>query len=292
MKPETGVASPRQRGVAVSLGRADLRPWLSAVGAALVIVSLVPPVATLARRYLFAESLQFSMFAMVCPALIVLGAPWRLAWPARGRDGVRPGTQGRQRGQAGAPSRLAERLTASSDPRPSLLRGAGALVAFILVTLAWRLPPALDAVARVPGLVIVEAVTLLAAGGGLWVQLVRSPPLASRLPGAPRAAVAALAMWSVWIVAYALGFSSGPVVNAYAGGTGLGAVADQEIAVGLVWGVAGCCFIPVIFVALFSWLTDGSDIGEEFRQAFPGAGTRAGVRGWERPPRRRSKPSG
>jgi cytochrome c oxidase assembly factor CtaG len=171
-----------------------------------------------------------------------------------------------------------------------LLRGAVFLAAFVVVTLAWRLPPVLDAVARFPGLIAAEAVTLLAVGAGLWLQLVRSPPLAFRLPAPARAAVAALAMWSTWIVAYALGFSSSPVVHAYAGGSGLGAVADQEIAVGIVWGVAAVCFVPVIFGALFSWLKDSADIGEEFSQVFSAAGVPAGVKGWDRPRRRRGGP--
>jgi hypothetical protein len=92
-------------------------------------------------------------------------------------------------------------------------------------------------------------------------------------------------MWSTWIAAYALGFSSQPLVHAYAGDSGLGIVADQEIAVFLVWGVAGVCFVPVIFAGLFSWLKDSDDIGKELRQAFPDASARVGVRGWQRPPR-------
>jgi cytochrome c oxidase assembly factor CtaG len=231
--------------------------WLPVAGAVLVIASLVPPLSTLGRRYLFVESLQFSLFAMVCPALIVLGEPWR---------------------------RL-RRMAATPDRRSSFLVGVVVLIVFVGVSLAWRVPPVLDALARRPGLVAAEAITLLAAGVGLWLGLAGSPSPGSRLSGAQRAAIAALAMWSTWIAAYALGFSSQPLVHAYAANSGLGVVADQEIAVFLVWGVAGVCFVPVIFAGLFSWLSDGGDIGEEVRQAFPDASTRVGVRGWQRPPR-------
>ena len=86
--------------------------------------------------------------------------------------------------------------------------------------------------------------------------------------------------WSVWIVGYALGFSSGPETTAYAAG-GVGA---QEIAVGLVWGVAGVCFLPVIFAAVFAWLA-GDDVDDEFQREL--SGVRTGVRGWDRPQRRR-----
>ena len=67
--------------------QAPPRPWLAAAGLALIVACLVPPLDGLARRYLFVESIQFCVFALAAPALIALGAPWRLfpAGPARGR---------------------------------------------------------------------------------------------------------------------------------------------------------------------------------------------------------------
>jgi cytochrome c oxidase assembly factor CtaG len=255
---------------------AGLRRWLPVAAAVLVIASLVPPLSTLARRYLFVESIQFSLFAMICPALIVLGAPWRWLQQSHRQDGTQ---------ESGTPPRLAGRLTASQDSRSSFLRGVVLLVVFIGVSVAWRVPPVLDALARHPGLIAAEAITLLAAGIGLWAGLVRSPVPAPQLSAGQRTAIAALAMWSTWIAAYAFGFSNHPLVHAYAGDSGLGVVSDQEIAVFLVWGVAGVCFVPVIFAGLFSWLRDSDDIGKEFKQAFPAAGAGAGVRGWQRPQR-------
>jgi cytochrome c oxidase assembly factor CtaG len=283
--PPDARGQTRTVGGADSTAGASLRHWLPVAGAALVIASLVPPLSTLARRYLWAESFQFSIFAMVGPALIVLGAPWRSLGLSRRADRASPGW-------AEAPLRLADRLAASRDRRPSFLRAAAVLAGFIGVSLAWRLPPVLAAVARLPGLVAAEAITLLAAGIGLWLELVRSPPLAPRLSGPHRAAIAAFAMWSTWIVAYALGFASSPVIAGYAGTSGPGAVADQEIAAGLVWGVAGVCFLPVIFGGLFSWLKEGGDIGEELGRELQEAPARAGVRGWNSPPRKRGASAG
>jgi hypothetical protein len=62
------------------------RRWLIAAAVALVAASLVPPLEVLARRYLFVEAVQFCVFALAAPALVVRGAPWRL-FPrgARGR---------------------------------------------------------------------------------------------------------------------------------------------------------------------------------------------------------------
>ena len=61
--------------------RAVARPALAGLapaGLALMAVAMVPPVETLARQYLFVESVQFCLLSMAGPALIVLGAPWRL----------------------------------------------------------------------------------------------------------------------------------------------------------------------------------------------------------------------
>lgn len=235
------------------------RHWLAVAGLVLVLASLLPPVDILARRYVFAESIQFTVFAMAGPALIVLGAPWRFL----------------------RLSGLAGRVAADHQARPSILRSAFVLAAFLVVCLCWRVVPVMDALSRQPVLVPLEAVTLLVAGTALWLELVNSPPVAPRLPRPQRALIAALAMWSTWAVAYVLGFSIHGVFSAYdAAGSGLSAVADQEITVGLVWAVAAFSFIPVVIVTMLGWLTGGDDPDEEFQRVFRDNADRAAVRGW------------
>ena len=240
------------------------RPWLAAAGAALLVAGLAA--GGLARRYVVAESAQFVVFAMVAPALLVLGAPWRLL-------------------HLYAPL---ERLAAARRRRTSFVRAGGFLVVFIAVTVAWRLPPVMDALASHPMLVVAELITLLAAGTCLWLELVSSPPLSPRLPNPHRAAVAALAMWSIWAVAYALGLSSHPVFHGYdpAGGA-LSAVADQQITVALVWAVSAFCFVPVVFVTLLTWLSAGDNPDEELQRLARDSRQRPVVRGWGRPARGR-----
>src|SRR6516164_1691734 len=116
------------------------RPWLAAAGAALIVAALA--VTGLARRYVVAESAQFVVFAMVAPALIVLGAPWRLL-------------------RLSAPL---DRLAAARRRHTSFVRAGAVLVVFIAVTVAWRVPPAMDALASHPVLVVPELITLLTAG--------------------------------------------------------------------------------------------------------------------------------
>ena len=268
----------KQEGAAPPAAARD-RPWLAVAGAALIVAAL--GVTGLANRYVVAESAQFVVFAIAAPALIVLGAPWRRLQLSRAA-GAEPGRT------SVAPM---DRLAAARRRQTSFLRAAGFLVVFIATGVAWRLPPVVDALARHPALVAVELVTLLAAGLGLWLELVSSPPLAPRLPNPHRAAVAALAMWSIWAVAYALGLANHAVFHGYDGpGSALSGVADQQITVALVWAVSACCFVPVVFVALLSWLSASDNPDEELQRLARDDRQLPVVRGWGRPARGRPQP--
>jgi cytochrome c oxidase assembly factor CtaG len=263
-------ATPGEQNASAPPALPGWRRLLGVTGLVLVLACLLPPLDTLARRYVFVESLQFCVFAMAGPALIVLGAPWRFLRLSRADGGP------------------ADRLAAARRDHRSFGRAAVFLIAFIAVCLAWRLPSVMDALARQPALVAPEALTLLAVGAGLWLELVDSPPLSPRLPRPGRAAVAAVAMWSTWAVAYVLGFASHAIFHGYdAARSGLSAVADQEIAVGLVWAVAGLCFVPVVITSMLGWLGGGEDADEEFQRVFRDENQRATVRGWGPRPRRR-----
>jgi cytochrome c oxidase assembly factor CtaG len=260
------------------------RHWYAIAAVVLVLATLLPPMAGLARRYIYAESIQFCVFAMIGPMLIVLGAPWRFL--RLSRAGTTAGT-----GADTPVQGLVDRLAAQRRRQTSFLRSAAFMLAFMAVSLAWRVPPVIDALARQPVLVFAEMVTLLAAGTGLWLELIDSPPLTPRLPHPQRAAVAALSMWFTWAVAYGLGFASHAVLHAYSGaGRGLSVIADQELAVGLVWGVTGLCFVPVVIVMMLRWLTHSEDPDEEFQRVVRDEANRAAVKGWggRRPPGRRA----
>jgi len=255
------------------------RPWLAAAGVALIVAAV--GVTGLARRYVVAESAQFVVFAVAAPALIVLGAPWRLLGrsDAIGPEPGQPGT---------APL---DRLAAARRRQTSFPRAAGFLAVFIAAGVAWRLPPVVDALARYPALVAVELVTLLAAGTGLWLELVSSPPLEPRLPNPHRAAIAALAMWSTWAVGYALGLANHAVFHGYDGpGSSLSAVADQQITVALVWAVSACCFMPVVFVTMLRWLSPSDNPDEELQRLARDDRQLPVVRGWGRPGRLQRNP--
>jgi cytochrome c oxidase assembly factor CtaG len=244
------------------------RSWLAVVAVVLILICLLPPAGTFARRYVFAESLQFVLFAVGIPALLALGAPWR----PLGFAGLL-GRRGRQVLQTRAGRRR------GSDVR----RGLATLLAFIAAVIAWRLPVSVDALATVPGLAVAELATLGGAGLALWFELVESPPLLPRLSRPQRAFWAALAMWTIWILAYILGFSHVAWFTAYSH-PGLSSVADQEIATGVMWAVPALCFAPVVFVAALTWLKDTEDPDEGLRALVSAEHPPRSGR-WPRPPR-------
>ena len=255
--------------------RRPSRPWLAAAGGLLIVVCLVPPLSVLTRRYLFVESVQFCVFAMAAPALVVLGAPRRLL------------PRGPARWLPRGPADLSGHAAADGGRyRPSFRLILGYLIAWVVTCLFWRLPPVLDQLERHPVLVAAEAVTLCAAGLGLWLELVRARPPVPRLGPAQRACAAALAMWSIWVIAYVLGFARGSVVHGYdGGGSHLLTVDDQEISAFVLWAAAGAAFVPIVFTAVLTWLKDDSEPAGEPTPEMPGTG----VMGWEPPARTRRR---
>src|ERR1017187_3025820 len=123
---------------------ARVRPWLALAGVAAILGALLPPVASFARHDDFAESLQFVIFATAGPALLVLGAPWRVLRLSRRPE---PGLARQQ-----PPAGLADRIARSRSRRPGVVRASAVLVTFIAAAIGWRLPVTVTALAREPGL--------------------------------------------------------------------------------------------------------------------------------------------
>jgi hypothetical protein len=253
------------KGVTVSVVLSRLRPWLTLAAVAATLVMVLPPAGTYARQDAFVQALQFVIFAVAAPALLVVGATARtrvvLAWPdtiARRLLG-RPGAGG----DAAAAGVAALRL-----------------VAFMALVVVWRLPAATRALAGNPLLALPEMLTLEAAGLVLWAELAR-PPSSDPSPSRPlRATMAALSMWTIWIIAYVTGMSS-----SRASSSALGSVTDQQIGVAIMWAVPAICFVPVIYALMISWLGERDDPDREVREADERGTFLTGLAGAPRPPR-------
>jgi cytochrome c oxidase assembly factor CtaG len=228
------------------------------VGAVILFIAcLVPPFSSYARRYEFVEALQFAILAVVVPVLVVSGSPWRLL-----RIAAHLPPEDRDNAGSGANSlRLVDELAAHRRRHPEALRSVLFASLFLAGVTLWRIPLTVDALVRHPWLVGVEAVTLLMVGVGLWLELIESPPLSPRLSRPNRVALAAVSMWTIWVLAYLVGLSHGAWYHAYSHhpGRGLSLSADQQLTTGMMWFVCGCAFIPVIFWNLTRWLQSEED---------------------------------
>lgn len=224
---------------------------LALLGAAVALLLVcLPPILTDAHRYEFVETVQFDLAGFALPALIVLGWPLRLV-----------------RGETGDRLRLwALRLNEGRRRHPSSWRSLGFAAIDVALLVLWRTPPLMDALERHRWLLVPEVLSLVVAGVPLWVELVRCSPLEPRVPHPWRGVVAALTMWSVWVMAYSIGFSDVSWYVAYhhvAGG--LGTSADQELSTGALFFGAAAAFVPVVFVDLLAWLRNGDDPDAELR---------------------------
>ena len=78
---------PEDSPVPALLARA--RFWLGVAAVILIASMLLPPAAGYARQYAFVQALQFVIFAVAGPALLMLAVPWR-ARPAGYRSAHGP----------------------------------------------------------------------------------------------------------------------------------------------------------------------------------------------------------
>jgi cytochrome c oxidase assembly factor CtaG len=219
----------------------------------LAVLALVPPLATEARRTEYAAALQFSLLAIALPALVALGAPWRLLRLASvDAPRERP--------------RLADRLADRRRRHRELPWSLAFLAADLGVAITWHTPGPVSTLGSHGWLDTIEAVVLLLFGLGLWLELVSSPPLEPRSGHLRRVVLAAFSMWAFWILAYVTGLSNqGFYRNFHHAAGGLSAAADQQISSVVLWFVAAAAFIPVIFWNALTWLQSEEDADTELQ---------------------------
>ncbi|MGB6454247.1 MAG: cytochrome c oxidase assembly protein, partial [Streptosporangiaceae bacterium] len=246
---------------AVSRFLRRLRPALAGMAVVLALVAVLPPAATYTRQYSFAQALQFAVFAVLAPALVGLGTPPRAA----------------------APRRLPGENVATRLPPAGV--AAWRLVPFMALVIAWRLPAVLDALARYPALSVAELVTLAGAGLAVWraiAGLTRPDPLSRPV----RAAIAAAAMWTIWIIAYVTGMSALTLIPRSTGVRYVvSAAADRQLATAVLWAVPAICFAPVVYYMLVTWLGERDkqdDERDELTGPEPASPIHRPPRGWRR----------
>jgi cytochrome c oxidase assembly factor CtaG len=207
-------------------------------GLLVLVVAIDSPVDTYADRLFWVHMVQHVLLTMVAPPLILLGRPWPRSvrpLPIRVRSTI-------------ARALLACRFVAAP------------LVAFVLfngVLLAWHLPVLFDLTLRNKGVHDLEHALFLGTALLFWTHLVptsRRP----RLRAPQRVAYGVGAILVSWVLAVVLGFASHPLYGHYAALAhrpgGLSALADQQLAAGIMWVPASIPFTIAVLVAAYRLL--------------------------------------
>jgi len=258
-----------------SVGVVALRLALSVLAALILVLCLVPPFATYARRFEFVEAIQFCLLAVTIPVCIASGAPWRRLGLAAAEP-PRIGDDGAVIAPAGI--RPVDRLYLGRRRHPDPWRAVVVAVVYLVAVVLWRIPATVDALVHHPWLIVVEAGVLVPLGLALWLELVESPPLTPRLTRPHRVAMSAVVMWVIWVLAYLVGLAHGSWYHGFdhSMATGISVSADQQLTSGVMWALTGAAFVPVIFWNLVFWLQAEEDPDDELYRLVRQERTRGG----------------
>jgi cytochrome c oxidase assembly factor CtaG len=207
-------------------------------GLLVIVAAIDSPVDRYADRLFWVHMVQHVLLTMVAPPLILLGRPWPRsvrAFPLRARRVI---------------ARSLHACRALAAP----------LLAFVLfngVLLAWHLPALFDLTLRNEAVHDLEHALFFVTALLFWTHLTptsRRP----RLGAARRVAYGVGAILVSWVLAVVLGFASHPLYGHYAALAhrpgGLSALADQQLAAGIMWVPASIPFTIAVLVAAYDVL--------------------------------------
>ena len=117
---------------------------------------------------------------------------------------------------------------------------------------------------------MLEHVTFIAFGVLLWIQVFESPPLRPRLPLSTRVFYVLAFDMVCWVLSLVLAFASHPLYPAYGHLAnrpgGVSALADQQIAGGVMLGLGSLGATLYVFWGLYRWLGAPSETTPDGRQ--------------------------
>ena len=231
------------------------RRWrtpLFAAGLATVVVAVSPPFDRLSDSLFSMHMVQHVLLLEVAAPLIVLGRPWNRLW--------RPFSLSTRRAVAGGVARSAW----ASPLRWAGRRLVSPVVAFMLMNgifLLWHVPALYDLALADPALHDLEHATFFLTALLFWAHLIGDGPFHTRLALPWRAAYAVGAMVVGWGLAVVLATAPSPLYAHYADRAarpwGLSALADQQLAAGVMWVPASVPWTVIALACAYAWLHPG-----------------------------------
>jgi putative membrane protein len=239
--------------------------------AAAMVVLLIALVALdgPADRGFWPHMIQHVLLLTAAAPLLVLAEPWSLMW--------RPLPLGFRRASAGwvARDRRARPLRLVGR---TLARPVPALVVSIAVLWLWHLPAAYDLALRHQSIHDLEHLTMLASAVLFWEQVIDTAPIRPSLDAIQRTLYVSAATVAGWLLSAVLAYWPSalyqPYVTAAHRPGGVSALADQQIAAGIMWGPGSLAYSLAVFWLIYNWVGDDSrrprrrrsTLGVAFRQ--------------------------
>jgi putative membrane protein len=217
-------------------------------GLAVLLIALASPLERLSEQLFWAHMLQHVLLLVVAPPLIVLARPCVRLWRALGLEARRSLAHGFVHGRLG----WLRRLSAAFG------RPLASFVLFCGVVLAWHVPLLFDATLHSEVLHALEHTLFFVCALMFWKHVIDSPPLHAPLSELQRIVYLIGAMVAMWVLAVVLALAPHPLYGAYAQQAsrpgGISALADQQIAAGIMWVPGSIPFVILLFVYLNRWL--------------------------------------
>lgn len=216
---------------------------------AILAIALASPIERLSADLFWVHMIQHVLLIAVAAPLFVLASPWIRLWRCLPLDTRRWLAGGLSHGQRTAPLRAVSRVL--GRPVPSFL-------AFSVVLLAWHVPAFFDATLESSTLHAFEHTLFFGTALLFWKQVIPSLPLRTRLVAAQRVVYLIGGMIVCWALAVVIALAPHPLYGYYAHLAsrpgGISAMADQQLAAGVMWVPGSVTFLIVLFVYVHRWL--------------------------------------
>jgi cytochrome c oxidase assembly factor CtaG len=227
-------------------GRTSDERWRAAAfysGIGTLVLALDTPIDAYADRSFSVHMFQHVLLLTVAPPLLVLGRAWPRLWRPLPRTAKAYGA----------------RAIATGAP----LAGAPVAIVLFMATMAlWHVPALYDATLRSNGVHQLEHLSFVLAGIFFWASVLGAPPLRTRPSGIASCLYLVLAMIPGWILAIVLAYARTPLYSYSTLGhrpLGLSALADQQVAAGVMWVPGSIVYIVAAGCLLYRWLgTEGA----------------------------------
>jgi putative membrane protein len=216
---------------------------------AVLAIALASPIERLSADLFWVHMIQHVLLIVVAAPLFVLSCPWIRLWRCLPLDARRWLAGGLSHGQRTAPLRAFSRWL--GRPVPSF-------VAFSVVLLGWHVPALFVATLESTTLHAFEHTLFFCTALLFWKQVIPSAPLRIRLQAPQRIVFLIGGMIVSWALAVVLALAPHPLYSYYADLSsrpgGISAMADQQLAAGVMWVPGSVTFLIVLFVYVHRWL--------------------------------------